>query len=338
MKLQTVLFVALSLALYGMGQLEIGEVEAAAPSRPVRGMVTIRVVDSSGNPVVGAYVRGGFPRSDSYNHFTVDEGLTDSNGLRVLSGKSVHTMTYFVDKEGYYKTTGKYWFYRRGEDTIRRGRWQPWNPTYTVVLKEKRNPIGMYAMRVSINIPVRDQAIGFDLEKGDWVAPYGRGIIADLLFKFTAIYEGRQTFSKRLDLTFSNAKDGLQLLPLNRSSEFMSIYTAPEGDYAPALIDEQARTQTEKLKRSEIERDHYLVFRVRSVTNEQGKIVLANYAKLYGPNLLDPIIEYGRMGKVDRLQFTYYFNPTPNDRNLEFDPSRNLFRWSHNAPQRVSVP
>lgn len=23
--------------------------------------------------------------------------------------------------------------------------------------------------------------------------------------------------------------------------------------------------------------------------------------------------------------FTYYLNPTPNDRNIEFDPKRNLF-------------
>jgi hypothetical protein len=25
------------------------------------------------------------------------------------------------------------------------------------------------------------------------------------------------------------------------------------------------------------------------------------------------------------ISFTYYLNPTPNDRNMEFDPSRNLF-------------
>jgi hypothetical protein len=28
-----------------------------------------------------------------------------------------------------------------------------------------------------------------------------------------------------------------------------------------------------------------------------------------------------------RVSFTYYFNPTPNDRNIEFDPEQNLFEW-----------
>ncbi len=34
----------------------------------------------------------------------------------------------------------------------------------------------------------------------------------------------------------------------------------------------------------------------------------ANYAKIYG----------------DFPKFVYFYNPTPNDRNLEFDPDKNL--------------
>ncbi len=26
------------------------------------------------------------------------------------------------------------------------------------------------------------------------------------------------------------------------------------------------------------------------------------------------------------MRFSYYLNPTPNDRNLEFDPEQNLFK------------
>lgn len=191
----------------------------------------------------------------------------------------------------------------------------------------------MNAKKVDVRIPIRDQAIGFDLERGDWVAPHGQGTLADLLVKFTATYEGPQAFSKRIDLSFSNPRDGVQAFPLDKTSEFMSLYTAPEEGYMPTLVDKQARTRTKILKSSEIARGQYLVFRVRSVTNEQGRIVSANYGKIYGPNLLDPIIEYGRMGDADRLMFTYYFNPTANDRNIEFDPSRNLLA----NPGRVRV-
>ena len=39
--------------------------------------------------------------------------------------------------------------------------------------------------------------------------------------------------------------------------------------------------------------------------------------------------EYGRRCRIGGgkawLKFTYYLNPAPNDRNLEFDPKRNLF-------------
>jgi hypothetical protein len=45
------------------------------------------------------------------------------------------------------------------------------------------------------------------------------------------------------------------------------------------------------------------------VVDATGKIISANYGKIYG----------------DFMNFSYYLNPTPNDRNVEFDPKRNLF-------------
>ena len=312
------------------------EVEKAR-QHGARGRVTLRVTDSTGKPVEHAQLSLALFPSDSYGSADVREGQTDTNGCFGIEGTTVGDMTYTITKNDYYKTTEEYLFYRRGENCVQNDRWQPWNPTSTVVLKEHRNPVAMYAKEVDVRIPVRDQAIGFDLEKGDWVTPHGQGTLADLLIKYTAAYEGPQAFSKRIELSFSNPRDGVQAFALDRTSEFRSLYTAPEEGYTPILIDEQARTRTKILKRSEIAKDQYLVFRVRSVTNEEGRIVTANYGKIYSPNLLDPIIEYGRMGDTDRLMFTYYFNPTPNDRNMEFNPARNLFT---NLPpvERVTEP
>ena len=53
-------------------------------------------------------------------------------------------------------------------------------------------------------------------------------------------------------------------------------------------------------------RNYY--FRVRTKLDENGNVVSARYGKIYG----------------DFMQFSYYFNPTPNDRNVEFDPKQNL--------------
>lgn len=63
------------------------------------------------------------------------------------------------------------------------------------------------------------------------------------------------------------------------------------------------------------------MFRVRTVLDDEGNIVSARYGKIYGP------IEYGESdsGSGGKIRFTYYLNPTPNDRNVEFDPEQNLF-------------
>ena len=64
--------------------------------------------------------------------------------------------------------------------------------------------------------------------------------------------------------------------------------------------------------------EHYLVFRVHSVIDKDGKIVSADYGKIYPP------IEYGFIAKHHGIRFTYYFNPD-GTRNLEFNTKLNLF-------------
>jgi len=52
------------------------------------------------------------------------------------------------------------------------------------------------------------------------------------------------------------------------------------------------------------------------VEKENGEIVSAHYSKIVGGITL-------HAGHTT-LDFTYYFNPEPNERNLEFDPESNL--------------
>jgi hypothetical protein len=60
-------------------------------------------------------------------------------------------------------------------------------------------------------------------------------------------------------------------------------------------------------------------FRVRTV-EQDGKIVSARYGKIRGGIEVDP-----RWSSTCSVTLTYYFNPTPNDRNLEWDMKKNLF-------------
>jgi len=63
----------------------------------------------------------------------------------VATGEPTGDLNYWITKDGYYKTEGGYWFYPGPERSVKDGRWQPWNPTNTVVLKEIRNPVPMFA-------------------------------------------------------------------------------------------------------------------------------------------------------------------------------------------------
>ena len=67
-------------------------------------------------------------------------------------------------------------------------------------------------------------------------------------------------------------------------------------------------------------KDRNFYFRVRTVTDKDGKIISAHYGKIYG----------------DFPSFIHYFNGTANDRNLEFDIGRNLL-GNLKRSERVSV-
>ncbi len=298
------------------------EIEKAA-NYGAKGKITLHVIDSTGKSVENAAIKVGFynPRESGQ----VAKGLTDTNGRFVAEGKPITDMHYTIIKDGFYTTEASYVFNTGRSQSVVDGRWQPWNPTYKVVLKEHRQPIGMYAKNVDILIPNHNGPLGFDLEKGDWVAPHGQGSQSDLIFEYHGSYESTSVYTKSLKMTFKNPKDGAQIFNLDRTSEFMSMYTAPEDKYTSTVLFEneriKAKTPRDRMatKNTDMGENQYLVFRIRTVTDKDGKIVSANYGKIYGP------FEYGLLGGKYRMQFNYYFNPTANDRNLEFDPSKNLF-------------
>jgi len=68
------------------------------------------------------------------------------------------------------------------------------------------------------------------------------------------------------------------------------------------------------------ERSDAFFYRVRTV-EEGNRIVAANYGKIADGIRLD-----GMNSKTCTILFTYYFNPTSLDQNLEWDPKRNLLQ------------
>jgi len=304
------------------------EIEAAR-EHGAKGKVTFRIIDSKGKPVENANVNVAFSHSDSHVNDDVFDKPTDTNGLCMVSGISVDQMNFTITKPRHYKTEGQYWFYPGAGRSIDNGRWQPWNPTNTVTLKERSNPVPMYANNVEMPVPIRDVPVGFDLEIGDWVAPHGKGKESDLLLTYKAKVQDYWNGSLELAISCTNKLDGVFRAQKDMGSDFHSVYKAPSGGYQSEIKFAFVTTTDKDLKVEKLGDTEYLIFRVRTVLDDKGNIVSARYGKIYGP------IEFG-VGKEHCVRFTYYFNPTANDRNLEFDLSRNLM-WQA-AGKRVSMP
>ena len=267
------------------------------PFGPHQWTATVKVIGEDSNPIIGANVAASYtiplsPSDPNRPRYGEIKGMTDTNGMFSTSHTdSSSDLGVTIEKTGYYNTHIGYQFYF---DEKRR------NPTFTLMLKKIGNPIAMYAKSVNLGMPVFDKPAGFDLMAGDWIEPYGKGVNADILFTghFNKHSDGKSDYT--LTVSFSHPGDGIQGLTRDWSmgvSSLVSLHEAPIDGYQPKY---------EKIQMSNPDRIYY--FRVRTVLDSDGNIKSALYGKMYG----------------DFMQFRYYLNPTPNDRNIEFDPKQNL--------------
>jgi len=309
------------------------------------GRVTIRAVDENGNPVANAKatvqfvlgVPGGGLGNEKISNV---EGLTDTNGICVLTGNGDEgTVGAAVLKEGYYGSGG-HGVEFTNVDLISH-RWLPWNPTITAILQKKGIQVPMYARRVDeIKIPVKDKPVGFDLEIGDWVAPYGKGETSDFVFEVNVappqwrtnwLGTSRRLYvirDNKMTLNFSDDGDGIQTVAAMPYGLRLPR-RAPLDGYEPQLTKREYSSNGRTPAHSDYDRNANYFFRVRTKKDAQGNIVSALYGKIYG--------EFNNVASGDKISFTYYLNPEPNSRNMEFNPKQNLFK-NLKPLERVTAP
>ena len=290
-------------------------------------MMTFNVKDSCGQPCtnvavsVFAYAAYGKKGETTVIH-------TDTNGLAVIALKTTGGIKYSIVGEGYYKTTGEFTFLKSYADWVKGGKWQPWNPTIEVTLKEKRNPIPMHVKWVECEIPLWNQPIGYDLEKGDWVVPHGKGKYADMFLCYDEdIVNLKTDFAKSFRIEFPGSCNGAYVKAKTTFSDFVSDYEAATNGYVNIFEYGIQYRAGHILKATRFERDNYFVFRTRSRVDDNGNLLTANYGKIYGA------FEYS-VGPNRYVRFSHYFNPNSNDRNLEFDCRNNLLDPS----DRITIP
>jgi hypothetical protein len=277
-----------------------------APSFP-DWKATLKVVDENGQPVPSANAEIWYQVQPPPNQTERSEkiaGLTDTNGIFTAThAYTAHSLSFRAAKLGYYAISIGH---QLGFDYNR----AKWNPAVTLVLKQVRSPIPMYAKFVNSEPPANDKAVGFDLMAGDWVAPYGRGQRADVLFVKKFAQRSRDDYDYSLVVSFANANDGIQTFVVPEDMKYCELrspHEAPQAGYEPQVTKTNISHPPETVKWNYDPSRNYF-FRVRTVLDEKGNVKSALYGKIYG----------------DFMQFRYYLNPTPNDRNVEFDPKRNL--------------
>jgi len=98
-------------------------------------------------------------------------------------------------------------------------------------------------------------------------------------------------------------------------STFKSVYQAdPHAVYRKEFAFVYNRLSGSIKENSNLPESDYLVIRTRCVTDDNGNLISANYAKLYGP------VTTSDSG----IHMEFYFNPIENDPNLEADTTKNL--------------
>lgn len=294
------------------------------------------VQDDMGQPVTNAAVNSCFPDLSDPAHGSFN-GFTDRNGMFVSTGNTVLEVYARFTKEGYYPTITISPLVDMDREKII----DCWNVEIPVLLKRIRNPIEMRMVSIAGGNIMKDvrskmghiatdnNIVGYDLLRGEMVAPNGTGEVADIELRWKTTNHATNKLGRALDydslfdLRMTNGADGIckgisdggKGQCNNQGSIYISEYEAPTNGYTNA-ISFYRNVRQPKIGRATADSNddqHSLYYiRIRTQTNELGQVTNAIYGKIYGQL---------------NGNFTSLLNPTPNDRNIEekrkfYDPVR----------------
>jgi hypothetical protein len=319
--------------LLGLMSLRLGAVE-----------FTITLIDEAGRPLAGARVEATLSRSNDprYSSMRSFEGATSTTGtFRFKAEEDMCLIRLRANKAGYFEA----------DADRRHGLGFPSTPNHTLTLPHLTEgvPLAYKEVRLfasDVKLPPKTW-IGFDLAKGELVAPRGIGEVSDLLIWNEGIQTGwtmpiedievmrkRSEHARQTDDEFAlsyGAFSGLTRIKLNptgsgilRSLEFWDYSGLKMPPLAPLNgYSEQLDLPYQPLATGEENAKHAgFYLRLRPRYDAAGNLLSAHYAKIQGR------IETG----YGWLAFRYYYNPVANDRRLVFDPQRNVLKPAPGAP------
>ena len=279
--------------------------------------IELHIQDDGGTPVPDAKIKA-YLGMNFRPLGTWINGTTDTNGVFVLEGKTCgDEIEVFVAKDGYYGSHVIYRYAKMGEERdVKDGKWQPYGAAEKIGLRKIKNPIRLVSnvesMAYDFSITVTNVAVGFDMMKNDWVAPYGAGDTPDFYLEFRS--DGLPPNASRfaqLIMTYSEPFGAVYEVPVATQSNFKGCYTVNGDKFGtrPFLFENRMTESGRQIDR--LGENRLFVVRSRCKVDEHGRLVSANYATL---DYLSFSTSFKGPGGC---RLCYHFNPTPNDMNLE---------------------
>ncbi len=272
--------------------------------------VKIKVIDDMGEAVPDATISVTFYTTPE--KVDVKRGKTDAEGCFSAKGKCIGEAHVWIRKDGYYETKIDPAFrVLPDKDAERLRKWSDGTVETTATLKKKRNPVAtsFHAVDYLYPIPATNEIVRLDLETFKWCPPYGDGKHDDLhmLYEVWQNQSNWLSFHKKLTITAPNCVDGFYRRKIDATSGFRYEYSAATNEVYDKTIVYNVDRRGGKPDVVELPRDdEFFTFRVRTVTNEVGEVVQANYGRIGE-----------RSGHMFGLRMKTWFNTKPNDTNLE---------------------
>ena len=300
--------------------------------------ICLKVCDDAGSPVANASVRAEFDMLPTpYSAY----GKTDTNGVCVVKGKTNGNKVVFsVGKEGYYGSRKEMSYVPMGaEHDVKDGKWQPYGEEMSILLKPIKKPIKLCSVPVKGHkfIDAICEWVGYDLEKNDFVKPYGTGVVPDfeVYLDWDRVYYIADCKRAGYKIRFSEPWSGYYPIQIEPESDFPTPYNADANATFLQNAEFYDRYGGKRL-RNTFDKSKCWVIRSRCKIDERGRLIAANYS----------VVRFLGMSGSRELKagfcFVGAFNPTPNDTNLEDEEiakqSRHFIRHCEPPPEPEKKP
>lgn len=299
-------------------------------------------------PIKGVDVVGWFSNDNGWKAWTesapeyVDKKTTDEKGFCHVAGETNTGETgvnIHYPPHGYYPNSFCIRHQFSQKPVFPLMRWRPTDLVITALLQRVMHPLPLFVKRMgrcigSDAIDNNGKYFACDLVKGEFLPPFGKGEIADVVFSCPPQeyigegFNGRNRRAPRYKNTVvaifpGDEANGIQSVSVTNQQALLKVREALENGYQRKLSFSESMAY-DLQHREGLDSGKCYCFRIRTERDEAGRIKSSLFGKMYGDPvfLLDGGDRWTQ--KVGGIVFLYYLNPTPNDRNLEWDRKSNL--------------